>query len=66
MVTDINDMAPTFDRLPTTCVSITEFHEIGDMIILLKASDNDDPNTPNGRIQFFIEDGNQLGKQIFC
>ena len=60
-VTDVNDNAPVFDRLPNGCVSITEFHEIGDTVILLKVVDADDPSTPNGKINFHIADGNDLG-----
>ena len=60
-MTDVNDNAPVFDHLPEICVSITEFHEIGDTVTLLKVSDADDPTTPNGKMIFNIEDGNELG-----
>lgn len=63
-MTDVNDNAPVFDYLPEGCVSITEFHEIGDTVMLLKVVDEDDQNTPNGKILFFIEDGNELGNII--
>lgn len=56
----MNDNAPVFERLPESCVGITEFHETGDTVLLLKAIDADDPNTPNGKIFFQIEDGNEL------
>lgn len=61
MVSDINDNAPVFDNLPSECVVVTEFHAVGDMILLVKANDADDPNTVNGRIIFSIEDGNERG-----
>jgi len=60
-VSDVNDNAPSFDHLPSECVVVTEFHTVGDMILLLKATDADDPNTVNGRIMFSIEDGNERG-----
>ncbi|XP_060850417.1 cadherin-23-like [Rhopalosiphum padi] len=59
MVSDINDNAPLFDHLPSECVIVTEFHTVGDMILLIKATDADDPATVNGRIMFSIEDGNE-------
>ena len=42
---------------------ITEFHdEISDGAILtITAEDGDDPASPNGRLDFSIVDGNQLG-----
>lgn len=60
-VSDINDNAPLFDHLPSECVVVTEFHAVGDMILLIKATDADDPNIDNGRITFSIEDGNERG-----
>lgn len=63
-MSDVNDNAPVFDHLPEICVSITEFHEIGDTVTLLKVSDADDHTTPNGKIIFNIEDGNELGMYI--
>jgi len=60
-VSDINDNAPLFDHLPSECVVVTEFHTVGDMILLIKATDADDPTTVNGRIMFSIEDGNERG-----
>lgn len=60
-VSDINDNAPLFDHLPSDCIVVTEFHTIGDMVILIKATDADDPNTANGRLTFAIEDGNERG-----
>lgn len=61
-VSDINDNAPLFDHLPSECIVVTEFHTVGDMILLLKATDADDPNTVNGRILYSLEDGNERGQ----
>lgn len=61
-VSDINDNAPLFDRLPSECIVVTEFHTVGDMVLLIKATDADDPNTVNGQIMFSIEDGNERGQ----
>lgn len=61
-ISDINDNAPLFDHLPAECVVVTEFHAVGDMILLIKAMDADDPNTVNGRVTFSIEDGNERGQ----
>lgn len=58
----MNDNAPIFDHIPDSCISVTEFHEIGDIIIALKAFDADDPSTPNGKISFHIEQRNEFGK----
>lgn len=64
-VSDINDNAPLFDHLPSECVVVTEFHTVGDMVLLIKATDADDPNTVNGRIMFSIEDGNERGLGLY-
>lgn len=56
----MNDETPVFEQI-YGCVSITEFHEIHETVTLLKASDADDPNTPNGKIHFSIISGNSLG-----
>lgn len=50
-----------FDNLPSECIVVTEFHTVGDMVLLIKATDADDPNTNNGRITFSLEDGNERG-----
>nr|XP_022904889.1 cadherin-23 [Onthophagus taurus] len=56
-VLDVNDNPPQFS-LPTTCTSITEFHEIGHPIIIVHATDSDDPESPNGQIIMDISSGN--------
>lgn len=40
--------------MPSSCVQITEFHDTKDIVALIKAKDNDDPNTDNGKIKFEI------------
>lgn len=62
-ILDVNDEAPVFLSFPESCVAITEFHEPKDTITLLKASDADDPNTPNGQVAFAILAGNE--KKLF-
>lgn len=59
-IVDVNDEAPVFEPI-YGCVAITEFHDLRDVVTTVKASDADDPNTPNGRILFSIAGGNDLG-----
>lgn len=40
-------------------MSITEFHDVREVITIVKAHDKDDPFTPNGRITFKIASGNE-------
>lgn len=47
------------------CATVTEFHRIRDTIFMVSASDADDPNTPNGKLQFSIVGGNDEGSVIF-
>jgi cadherin 23 len=58
---DVNDEAPEFEVFDG-CASTTEFHPVGDLITVVKAHDKDDPSTPNGRMVFSIQSGNDLGK----
>ncbi|XP_039274949.1 cadherin-23, partial [Nilaparvata lugens] len=60
-VLDVNDEAPVLDRLPEQCVTVTEFHDPSDVITQLKATDADDPNTPNSWVQFSFIAGNDDG-----
>ncbi|XP_054269612.1 cadherin-23-like [Macrosteles quadrilineatus] len=60
-ILDVNDEPPMFTSLPESCVVVTEFHEPGETIFSLKASDDDDPNTPNGWVSFSILAGNEEG-----
>ncbi|XP_069185641.1 cadherin-23 isoform X4 [Procambarus clarkii] len=59
-VADINDEAPVFEEREG-CTMITEFHEPRDTVTVVRASDGDDPASPNGRILFTIEGGNEKG-----
>jgi hypothetical protein len=62
-VVDVNDERPEFEPR-SGCASVTEFHEPGELVTVLRAIDRDDPATPNGRLQFNIEEGNELGKHV--
>ncbi|KAJ1522204.1 hypothetical protein ONE63_002512 [Megalurothrips usitatus] len=57
-IVDVNDEIPVFEPI-NGCVHITEFHEPHETVTVVKASDADDPNTPNGRIKFSIAGGNE-------
>ncbi|XP_026823898.1 cadherin-23 isoform X2 [Ooceraea biroi] len=59
-VIDVNDNAPKMD-IPQSCVSISEFHDLRDVIYVIKANDADDPTTPNGHVEMRITSGNELG-----
>lgn len=60
-VLDENDNVPEVS-MPTSCVLITEYHELNEKIATIKGKDADDPQTPNGRLEFKITKGNQEGK----
>ncbi|KAF0295991.1 Cadherin-16 [Amphibalanus amphitrite] len=60
-LSDVNDQAPVL-HLPSTCVTVTEFHDPRDVITLVTADDADDASTPNGRVRFSIAAGNQDGE----
>ncbi|XP_067000515.2 cadherin-23 [Anabrus simplex] len=59
-IVDVNDETPVFEPI-FGCVTITEFHPVRDIVTMIKATDADDPNTPNGRVLFSIVDGNEKG-----
>ncbi|XP_011144581.1 cadherin-23 [Harpegnathos saltator] len=59
-VIDVNDNAPKMD-IPQNCVSISEFHDMRDLIFVIKTKDADDPTTPNGRVIIRILSGNEVG-----
>jgi len=59
----VNDNAPKMD-IPQDCISISEFHDIRDLIYIIKVKDADDPITPNGRVVIRITSGNELGAQL--
>lgn len=60
LVIDENDEPPVFEPR-TGCVSVTEFHDSHVPLTTIQASDRDDPTTPNGRVVFSIEAGNDKG-----
>ncbi|XP_022221011.2 cadherin-23 [Drosophila obscura] len=59
-ILDENDNAPEVS-LPTSCVLITEYHELHERIASIVGKDSDDPATPNGRLNFAITQGNKEG-----
>lgn len=61
---DINDEAPVFVEREG-CTMITEFHEPRETVTVVRATDGDDPTSPNGRILFTIEGGNEKGN-YYC
>ncbi|GAB0096475.1 Cadherin [Sergentomyia squamirostris] len=50
-VLDENDSPPVL-QLPSGCVQITEYHDLREFVAKIKATDDDDPKTPNGVIEF--------------
>lgn len=65
-ILDENDNVPEIS-LPTSCVLITEYHELHESIASIVGKDADDPATPNGRLEFTISQGNKEGEEeIFC
>ncbi|XP_062845316.1 cadherin-5 [Trichomycterus rosablanca] len=54
-VQDINDHTPRFSDSPTG--SIDERTKKGDYVLTVKADDDDDPSTPNGRIAYKLLNG---------
>lgn len=45
-------------ELPSSCIQITEYHDLKDVIVKIKATDADDPKTDNGMLDFQIVEGN--------
>lgn len=60
---DENDNPPEIS-LPTSCVLITEYHELNEKIATIRGKDADDPNSPNGRLEFKITKGNKFGQYM--
>ncbi|XP_067619192.1 cadherin-23 [Eurosta solidaginis] len=57
-ILDENDNAPEV-FMPTSCVLITEYHELNEKIATIRGKDADDSSTPNGRLEFQITKGNK-------
>nr|XP_034827125.1 cadherin-23 [Maniola hyperantus] len=55
-IEDVNDNPPIL-KLPSECTTITEFHNHREAIVSVSATDGDDNNTPNGRVQFHLVAG---------
>lgn len=49
--------------MPSTCVQITEYHELSEVITKISATDEDDPESGNGMVEFQIVAGNE--KKMF-
>ncbi|XP_066601612.1 cadherin-23 [Prorops nasuta] len=58
-IIDINDNAPKIDA-SQGCITISEFHDIRDVIGMIKVKDADDPTMPNGRVLIRVLSGNEL------
>ncbi|XP_055621395.1 cadherin-23 [Toxorhynchites rutilus septentrionalis] len=61
-VLDENDNSPVI-QAPNECIQVTEFHDIQEPLLELKATDADDPKTGNGLVNFNIVD--IVGLDIF-
>uniref|UniRef100_A0A0K2V387 Putative LOC100748423 [Bombus impatiens] n=1 Tax=Lepeophtheirus salmonis TaxID=72036 RepID=A0A0K2V387_LEPSM len=59
-ISDVNDEIPMFQEVPEQCTLITEFHELSEDILTVRAYDMDDHNTLNGKLNFDIKSGNDL------
>ncbi|XP_017067176.2 LOW QUALITY PROTEIN: cadherin-23 [Drosophila eugracilis] len=59
-ILDENDNPPEV-TLPSSCVLITEYHELHERVASIVGKDADDPSTPNGRLDFAITQGNKDG-----
>ena len=62
-VEDVNDEAPEFVEMNSQCTSISEFHQKHEPILTIRASDKDDPKSPNAEIYFAIKSEDE--KDIF-
>ena len=60
-ISDVNDRRPVFEDRTTEdyCSIITEFHELAEPVLTIRASDGDDPTTQNGQIVFRLVAGNE-------
>lgn len=59
-ILDENDHAPVIEfpsQKEPACSSITEFHDIKEVVTSIRASDADDPSSPNGQVRFEIRGG---------
>lgn len=49
--------------MPSTCVQITEYHDLNEVITKIRATDEDDAESGNGMVEFQIVGGNE--KKLF-
>lgn len=57
---DENDHPPVIEfpsQKEPACTSITEFHDAREIVTTIRATDADDPMTPNGQLRFEIRGG---------
>ena len=60
-ITDVNDNPPVFQP-SSYSVLLREDLPVGEDVVEVLASDADQPNTPNSRIEYFITGGNSEGR----
>ncbi|XP_053680882.1 cadherin-23 [Anopheles nili] len=58
-VLDDNDNVPVIQK-PSGCSMITEYHNINDPIVKVRATDADDPSHGNGQLSFDISDASGI------
>lgn len=63
-ISDVNDRRPVFDERDArdandACSIVTEFHELNEAIMTVRATDGDDPATQNGQVVFKLVSGNE-------
>lgn len=59
-ILDENDSPPLLD-IPKNVVSISEYHDLMNSIIHIKAYDADDPLTLNGKVELTVSGGSGRG-----
>ncbi len=57
-ISDVNDRRPVFEESDATCSVVTEFHDVNEPVVTVRATDGDDPTTQNGQIVFNLISGN--------
>lgn len=65
-ILDENDHAPVIEfpsQKEPSCTSITEFHDIKEVVTSIRVNDADDPSSPNGQVRFEIRGGS--GADLF-
>lgn len=68
LVKDLNDNFPIIDKQSMglsndhqrTCFQVSEFHQEGNMIARISATDRDEPASVNGKVKFSIVNGNEM------